>query len=126
MAIIEFDLDSKVLHANDNFLKTMGYSLKEIEGRHHEIFCEESYRKSEEYRQLWQPLKDGKFVSGRFKRLDRNGNEIWLEANYNPVLDDKGHVVSFVKFATDITESVLQNREETESVLHGRISGRNP
>ncbi len=115
MAIIEFDLDSKVLHANDNFLKTMGYSLKEIEGRHHEIFCEESYRKSEEYRQLWQPLKDGKFVSGRFKRLDRNGNEIWLEANYNPVLDDKGHVVSFVKFATDITESVLKNREETES-----------
>ena len=115
MAIIEFDLDSKVIGANKNFLDTMGYSLEEIRGKHHEMFCDPDFRSSEEYRQLWRNLKSGEFVTGRFKRINKLGEEVWLEASYNPVLDPNGRVVSFVKFATDITASVLQNRKESES-----------
>ena len=97
MAIIEFDLDSKVIGANKNFLDTMGYSLEEIRGKHHEMFCDPDFRSSEEYRQLWRNLKSGEFVTGRFKRINKLGEEVWLEASYNPVLDPNGRVVSFVK-----------------------------
>lgn len=105
-AVIEFDLDGTILKANDNFLKTMGYSLADIQGQHHRIFVEPELAQSSDYQQFWQRLRQGEFISNRFKRINRNGEVVWLEASYNPLLDSKGNVCKIIKFATDITEQV--------------------
>lgn len=102
--VIEFDLEGHILDANENFLTVVGYRLDEIKGRHHSMFVEQSYRNSSEYRTFWQNLNQGKFQAGQFKRIGKNGNEIWIEATYNPVLDAVGKPIKVVKFATDITE----------------------
>jgi methyl-accepting chemotaxis protein len=106
MAMIEFDSSGHILTANENFLVTAGYSLDELKGKHHRIFCEESLYKSTEYQQFWQKLNAGEFVSGQFKRLNSHGDIIWLEASYNPIFDVKGNLSKIVKFASDITERV--------------------
>jgi methyl-accepting chemotaxis protein len=108
-AIIEFSLDGIVLNANENFLNAVGYSKAEILGKHHRIFCDSEYTASAEYEELWNNLKQGNYVSDRFKRLDKQGNTIWLEASYKPIHDDKGVQYKVVKFATEITDQM--NRE---------------
>lgn len=102
-AMIEFTLDGNVAHANQKFLDTLGYSLPEIQGRHHSMFVEPSYRESPEYRQFWERLKRGEYQAAQFKRIGKNDKEVWIEASYNPILDRKGRVYKVVKFATDVT-----------------------
>ncbi|MCK3827017.1 PAS domain-containing methyl-accepting chemotaxis protein [Pseudomonas sp. W2Aug9] len=109
-ALIEFDLDGNVLTANDRFLSSMGYSLAQIEGKHHRMFCEPQEYNSAEYQQFWKRLNAGEFVAARFKRVDSHGRLVWLEATYNPVLDANERLYKVVKFATVITEQV--NREQ--------------
>ena len=104
-AIIEFDLDGNVIHANENFLKTLGYKLDEIVGKHHRIFCDPDFAVTEEYQEFWYRLLEGERVSSEFKRIAKSGREVWINASYNPIYDDKKRVVGFVKFATDITKS---------------------
>jgi len=116
MAVIEFTLDGHILEANQNFLKTVGYSLEDIKGRHHSMFCEDSYSNSREYKDFWQGLRNGSFVSGEFKRLDSGGKTLWLEASYNPVRDKEGKVVKVVKFASDVTEK-LNKSKETQDIV---------
>ncbi|MBU2869873.1 PAS domain-containing methyl-accepting chemotaxis protein [Colwellia sp. E2M01] len=108
-AVIEFSLDGTILTANDNFLNGMGYSLSQILGKHHSIFCDPVDAKSQAYKNFWEKLRSGKFVSERFKRIDSNGELVWLEASYNPIHDDNGKLYKVVKFATVITEQI--NRE---------------
>ena len=115
MAVIEFDLNAHVINANENFLATTGYSLSEIKGNHHRMFCDSSISDSPEYRQFWNRLQTGEFISGRFERRHKDGSELWLEASYNPIMNSDGEVTGFVKFATDITESVVKTRHESES-----------
>jgi methyl-accepting chemotaxis protein len=103
-AVIEFDLDGTVLHANENFLKVIGYTLEEIKGRHHRMFVDPSYVNSQEYKLFWERLNRGEFVSGDFDRIGKNGQEVYLTASYNPILDVNGKIVKVVKFAYDITE----------------------
>lgn len=110
-AVIEFDLSGKVVKANDHFLRAMGYSLSQIVGRHHSMFCEPSYVSSPEYEKFWSTLRTGKFVADRFKRIDSHGNDIWLEATYNPVLDNEGNLYKIAKFATPITDQVKREQE---------------
>jgi methyl-accepting chemotaxis protein len=110
-AIIEFDLEGRILTANDNFLRLFGYGLDEIVGKHHRIFCDPSYVETPEYAEFWQKLGRGEFRSAEFKRLAKGGDEIWLRASYNPVLDANGKPVKVVKFATDVTAAKLQNAE---------------
>lgn len=105
-AVIEFSLDGKVLTANENFLETLGYTLDEIKGKHHKMFCDASYTKSLEYKEFWNKLNNGEFDSGRYKRFDKSGNEIWIQASYNPIFDLNGKAYKVVKFATDITAQV--------------------
>lgn len=105
-AVIEFNLDGTIITANENFLKTMGYSLAEIQGRHHSTFVDSAYRDTVEYKQFWRDLADGKPVSAEFKRFGKGGKEIWIHASYNPILDLNGKPFKVVKFATDITEMV--------------------
>ncbi|PYF82278.1 methyl-accepting chemotaxis sensory transducer with Pas/Pac sensor [Marinomonas alcarazii] len=108
-AVIEFSLDGIILNANDNFLKGMGYSNSQIVGQHHRMFCEPKEAESQEYKQFWQRLRSGEFVSDRFKRIDSHGHDVWLEASYNPIRDESGQLYKVAKFATVITEQM--NRE---------------
>ncbi|WP_261939676.1 methyl-accepting chemotaxis protein [Pandoraea sp. NE5] len=105
-AVIEFNLDGTVIAANDNFLNTLGYSLDEIRGKHHRMFCEADYAASPTYRDFWGKLNRGEFDAGRYKRIGRGGREVWIQATYNPILDASGRPYKVVKFATDITQQV--------------------
>jgi methyl-accepting chemotaxis protein len=107
-AVIEFTLDGRILHANDNFLKTLGYTLDEIKGQHHSLFVEPSYRASPEYRAFWEKLGRGEFDAGQYKRIGKAGKEVWIQASYNPIMDMNGKPFMVVKYATDITEQKLQ------------------
>jgi methyl-accepting chemotaxis protein len=110
-AVIEFNLDGTIVDANQNFLAAVGYSLDEIKGKHHKIFCDEAYTRTSEYSQFWDRLNKGEFVAGEFKRFGKSGNEIWINASYNPIMDENGKPHRVVKFATDITKSKLQGAE---------------
>ncbi len=104
-AVIEFTPAGNILTANSNFLNTVGYSLNDIQGRHHSLFCEPEYVKSQDYRDFWAALAHGDFASNTFKRLGKDGRVIWLQATYNPIRDASGRVVKVIKFASDITEA---------------------
>jgi PAS domain S-box-containing protein len=110
-AVIEFDLSGNIVYANQNFCDSMGYSLKELKGKHHSIFVTENYSKSDEYKEFWNKLKNGDFISEQFSRIKKNGEEIWLQATYNPIFDNNGQVVRVMKIAVDITDKVLQSKE---------------
>ncbi|KZN63516.1 hypothetical protein N473_16985 [Pseudoalteromonas luteoviolacea CPMOR-1] len=110
-AVIEFNMDGTIITANDNFLKTMGYTLDEIKGQHHSMFAEQDYAKSQSYHQFWQQLNLGKFDSGEYQRLGKNGKKIWIQATYNPIFDANGKPFKVVKFATDITAQKIQSAD---------------
>ncbi|MCB0356815.1 MAG: PAS domain-containing protein, partial [Bdellovibrionales bacterium] len=110
-AIIEFDVEGNILTANDNFLHTMGYSLNEIEGRHHSLFATPEYANSMDYKNFWTKLKRGEYDSGQYKRIGKGGKEVWIQASYNPILDASGKPFKVVKFATDITEEKIRNAD---------------
>ena len=103
-AVIEFELDGTIIHANDNFLSVMGYSLDEVKGRHHSMFAPPGVAESHEYKAFWQKLGRGEFDSGEYKRIAKDGSEIWIQASYNPVYDLDGNVIKITKLAQDITE----------------------
>ena len=116
MAMIEFTPDGIVLDANENFCSAMGYSVEEVRGKHHRIFCEEAFYRSEEYARLWRDLARGEPVSGTFSRLNKSGKEIWLEASYMPVYGPDRQVSSVIKIASDISARVYEEHEN-ESML---------
>ena len=118
MAVIEFNMDGTIITANENFLGAVGYRLEEIQGRHHRIFCEPEYANSADYQMFWERLNQGEFVSGEFKRVNHRGQELWLEASYNPVFDDRGKPVKVVKFASDITERVASINRDIANAKH--------
>jgi methyl-accepting chemotaxis protein len=105
-AVIEFELDGTVITANDNFLDIFGYTLDEVAGKHHRMFCDPGYAESAEYREFWQRLGRGEYEADEFKRLSKDGAEIWLQASYNPIFDADGRPLKVVKFASDITQEV--------------------
>ncbi len=107
-AVIEFNMDGTVITANENFLNAMGYTLAEIQGKHHSMFVEPGERDSAEYRQFWAALNRGEFQAAEYKRIGKGGKEVWIQASYNPILDLNGKPFKVVKFATDVTEQVIQ------------------
>ena len=106
LAVIEFELDGTVITANENFLNIFGYSLDEIVGKHHRMFCDPGYAESPEYAQFWQKLGRGEYCADEFRRISKHGAEIWLQASYNPIFDMDGKPLKVVKFASDITAEV--------------------
>lgn len=106
LATIEFDLEGNVLTANHNFLSAMGYTLKEIQGQHHAIFCSGDYVRSEEYRTFWLDLSEGKYLSGRYHRLGKFNRNVWIQAAYNPIFDLDGNAYKVIKYAYDITKEM--------------------
>ena len=106
-AMIEFEPDGTIIRANDNFLRIMGYTLEEVQGRHHSIFAEAGARDTADYRAFWDNLRAGRFQAGQFRRLAKGDREVWLQAAYNPIVDEQGTVHRVVKTCVDITEEKL-------------------
>ena len=102
-AIIEFDLQGNILHANRLFLQAMGYTLDEVVGRHHSMFVQPHERQSAEYAQFWRKLGSGQHDAGQYLRIGKHGRQVWIEASYNPILDADGRPFKVVKYARDIT-----------------------
>lgn len=115
-AVIEFDMQGNVLVANPNFLRTMGYTLAEIRGQHHSMFCEPDLVQSRAYRDFWADLGEGKFQSARYRRIGKHGAEVWIQATYNPILDVDGRPYKVVKYAIDITAQVQRERAVAQKV----------
>lgn len=112
MAQVEFDLDGRILSANENFLSSLGYSLAELKGQHHRQLCEPSLVNSSEYTEFWRRLNAGEFFRGQFKRIGKHGRVVWLEASYNPVYDSSGELRKIIKYASDISDRVaIQERD---------------
>jgi len=110
-AVIEFNLDGTIITANDNFLNCLGYTLEEIQGKHHRMFADPAYANGPEYAAFWAKLNRGEFDAGVYRRLGKGGKEIWINASYNPILDEKGKPYKVVKFATDVTAERNRNAE---------------
>lgn len=105
-AVIEFNMDGTIINANDNFLRVLGYSLDEVKGKHHRMFVEPSYARSTEYADFWKKLNNAEFFVGTYTRITKRGQEIYIQASYNPILDLNGKAVKVVKFALDMTEII--------------------
>ncbi|WP_168184935.1 PAS domain-containing methyl-accepting chemotaxis protein [Thalassospira sp. MCCC 1A01428] len=105
-AVISFDMNGKILDANKKFLDLMGYRLDEIKGKYHQLFVEKHYAQSKEYQEFWATLRSGDFLESNYKRIAKDGKEVWINASYNPVLDLNGKPFKVVKFASDITLQV--------------------
>ncbi len=103
-AMIEFTPDGKILGANENFLATLGYTAEEVVGKHHSMFCEPAYAQSQDYRDFWKELGKGHFSTGQFMRLGKDNKRVFIQASYNPIIDDRGRVFKVVKFAFDVTD----------------------
>jgi methyl-accepting chemotaxis protein len=130
-AVIEFEMDGTIITANDNFLNAMGYALGEIEGRHHSIFLEPETRASSEYKEFWGRLNRGEYTTGQYKRVGKNGREVWIQGSYNPILNQNGVPFKVVKYAIDVTEKVMleqaaqAQRNKTEELIHEVIESAN-
>ncbi|MFM5553628.1 methyl-accepting chemotaxis protein [Aeromonas veronii] len=113
LAIIEFTPKGEIVTANQNFLSCVGYSLSQLKGQHHRLFCDESFYREQPY--FWDDLAHGQLKSGLFSRRDSHGNEIWLEATYNPIKDESGKVVKVIKFASEVTERIKRAQAVSEA-----------
>ena len=105
-AVVAFDMEGRVLDANDNFLEAMGYALREIVGRHHGMFVDPAVAESEDYRIFWDDLNAGRFRSDKYRRVGKDGRQVWMHASYNPIFDLSGRPFKVIKIATDVTASV--------------------
>ncbi len=110
-AVIHFKMDGTIIEANQNFLNIVGYEASEVEGKHHSMFCEEAFVKSEAYKNFWDALNKGQFQAAQYKRIGKNGKVAWIEASYNPIFDMNGKPFKVTKFATDLTPRKNENRE---------------
>ncbi|RXK12647.1 hypothetical protein CP965_08695 [Halarcobacter mediterraneus] len=132
-AVIEFSLDGKILTANDNFLEIFAFDLDEVVGKHHSIFVEDPYKNSMEYKNFWKKLNEGRFDSGEYLRIAKNGRRVWIQATYNPIFNIDNKLIKIVKFAQDITQDKLSSLYHTgqleainksQSVIEFDMSGK--
>jgi methyl-accepting chemotaxis protein len=115
-AVIEFKLDGTIVTANQNMLDTLGYTLVEIEGKHHSMFVDKVERESAAYREFWAKLSRGEFQAAQYKRFGKGGREVWIQASYNPIFDSSGKPTGVIKFATDITTLKIQSMEDAGKI----------
>ncbi len=116
-AVISFNLDGTIITANKNFLDTLGYSLEEVQGKHHSMFVEPTYRSSSEYREFWAALGRGEYQAAEYMRVGKGGKEVWIQASYNPICDLNGKPVKVVKYATDTTAQVKMRMENERGMI---------
>jgi len=123
LAVIEFALDGTIENANKNFLKTTGYTLEEIRGQHHRMFVDSAERESSAYERFWKQLGGGEFQSGVYRRIGKDGREIWLQATYNPIMDANGRPAKVLKYASDITEQKATSERLAKVMSDIRTAG---
>jgi methyl-accepting chemotaxis protein len=132
LATIEFKMDGTILTANENFLATVGYTLAEIQGKHHSIFVEQKERESAAYREFWSRLNRGEFEVAEYKRVGKAGKEVWIQASYNPIKGADGKPVKVIKFATDVTARKIHDADaqgqidaigQSQAVIHFNLDG---
>jgi methyl-accepting chemotaxis protein len=111
-AVIEFEMDGKIITANQNFLDALGYRLEEIQGKHHSMFVASDLRDSAAYRAFWTNLNRGEYQPAEYKRIGKGGREVWIQASYNPIFDRNGKPCRVIKFATDITAQKIRSMED--------------
>jgi PAS domain S-box-containing protein len=109
--VIEFDLDGKVVFANHLFCEKMGYTEKELKGKHHRIFVSKEYSKSPEYKEFWKLLRSGEYFTDEFLRFTKDKKQVWIQATYNPIYGSDGKVQRIMKIAVDITDRINQSIE---------------
>lgn len=124
MGKVEFSLDGTILDANPRFLDIVGYQLEELKGQHHRLLVDPDYAQSADYRTFWETLRRGEFLAGEFCRLGKQGQEVWIQGSYNPVLDLNGKPSKIVKFATDITAQVEQHRQLKRAMVEAEEAAR--
>ncbi len=131
-AVIEFNMDGTIITANEDFLGVLGYTLSEVQGRHHSMFVDPTEKDGAAYQRFWQSLNRGEYQAAEYKRFGKNGKEVWIQASYNPILGRNGKPFKVVKFATDITERKLQSGEyegqihaidKSQAVIHFKMDG---
>ncbi|WP_019644243.1 methyl-accepting chemotaxis protein [Novispirillum itersonii] len=131
-AVIEFDMNGRILHANQIFLSLMQYDLKDILGQHHSLFVSSDEKDSPEYKTFWERLRAGESFSAAFRRVTRSGNPVWIRGTYMPISDASGHPYKVIKIATDITEDKRQALDlagqiaainRSQAVIHLKIDG---
>lgn len=126
-ATVEFDPQGFVLTASEAFLKTFGYSLREVVGQHHSIFCSPDYTRSKEYREFWINRAKGETFTGRVRRVGRFDRNVDLHASYCPVFDIDGQVVKVVETAVDVSDQVALEeltRSNAQKIIESTSSGR--
>lgn len=124
-AVIEFDLTGRILSANDNFLKALGYTLSEVQGQHHSLFVDPAFAATPAYRNFWDDLAAGQFKRDEFLRIGKGGRQIWIQATYNPIFDHQGQPFKVVKYATDITaqkHAIEQVRQSITAMARGDLT----
>jgi methyl-accepting chemotaxis protein len=119
-AVIEFDMDGKIITANQNFLDALGYRLEEIQGKHHSMFVTPAMRESAEYRAFWANLNRGEHQAAEYKRIGKGGREVWIQASCNPILDRNGKPCKVIKFAIDITAQKIRMEDAGKMAVIGR------
>ena len=130
-AVIQFEMDGRIITANDRFLDAMGYTLQEVQGHHHGMFVEPAYRDSTEYQEFWAKLNRGEYTSGEYRRVGKAGKDVWIQGSYNPILDPNGKPVKVVKYATDVTQRVElqraaeENHRKTQELLQRVVESAN-
>lgn len=112
--VIEFDLSGNIVSMNENFLNYLGYSAGEIVGKHYSVLVDQSFKNSQEYKTLWEKLSKGEATTGLYKNLNKAGKEVWVQASYNPIVDDNGKLFRIVKYATNVTAEIEKERENTK------------
>lgn len=120
LAVIEFELDGTIRTANDNFLALLGYRHEDVIGHHHRMFVEPDYARSADYREFWTKLNRGEYISGEVKRIGKHGQEVWLQASYNPIFDPRGRPYKIVKYAYDTTvatQAKLRQQRRVDEML---------
>ena len=111
--VVELALDGTILAANDNFLQTLGYSLRDIKGKNHSLFVDPADVATIEYSQFWAKLARGQYDAGQYKRIAKGGEEVWLQGSFNPILNKSGKPIKVVQYATDITFHITARRMGT-------------
>ncbi|MEP0520431.1 MAG: PAS domain-containing methyl-accepting chemotaxis protein [Hyphomicrobiales bacterium] len=114
-AVISFNLDGTIIEANQNFLATLGYELEEIQGQHHRMFVDPVDASQPEYAEFWASLAAGEYQAAEYRRISKSGEDVWIQASYNPIFDMNGKPFKVVKYATNITAAVEERLRRAES-----------
>jgi two-component system sensor histidine kinase/response regulator len=109
--MIEFRMDGSIISANENYLRAFGFTAEDVVGKDHSVFVTAEHKASAEYKTFWEGLREGRFQAGQFRRIDKEGGEVWIEASYNPIFGSNGRPIKVVKFASNVTERVKMQQE---------------